>query len=55
MKGYLLLGKRFHWRLSRKASGRLIKVKFAGNSLEGYDSGRSGQVVIIKKWSFVQV
>ena len=50
MKGHLLLGKIFHWRLSRQASGRLIKVKYAGNSLGVYESGRSAQVVIKKKW-----
>ena len=33
MKGYLLLRIRFHGHWSRQASGRLIKVKYTGNSL----------------------
>ena len=36
----------FHGRWSRQASGRLIKVKYTGNSLGGIWNGRSRQVVI---------
>ena len=46
MMGHSLLGIRFHGRWSRLASGRLIKVKYTGNSLGGIWSGRLQQVVI---------
>ena len=44
MKDHLLFGIKFRGRWSRQASGRLIKVKYAGNSLRGISNGRSGQV-----------
>ena len=52
MKDHLLLGIRFHGRWSRQASGRLIKVKYRGNSLGGdlkrsfKASGRLREVVV---------
>ena len=46
IKENLLLGIRFHGRWSRQASGRLIKVKYTGNSLGGIWNGRSRQVVV---------
>ena len=45
MKDHLLIGIRFHGRWSRQASGRLIKVKYTGNSL-GKASGRLRGVVV---------
>ena len=46
MKGYLLLWIRFHDHWSRQPSGRLIRVKYTGNSLGG--GGGGGDL----KWSF---
>ena len=46
MKGHLLLGIRFYGRWSRHTSGRLIKVKYTGNTLGG------SEVVVYSKWSF---
>ena len=46
MKDHLLLGIRLHGRWSRQASGRLIKVKYTGNSFGGSESG------LYSKWSF---
>ena len=46
MKGHSLLGIIFHGRWSRQASGRLIKVKYTGNSLGG------SETVVRSNWSF---
>ena len=35
-----------NWRWSHQASGRLIKVKYTGNSLGGSETGGSQQVLI---------
>ena len=48
MKGHLLFGIRFHVFWLRQLSGRLIKVKYTGNSFGGGDL----KVVVHSKWSF---
>ena len=46
MKDHSLVGIEFHGRWSRQASGHLIKVKYRGNSLGGFET------VVQGKWSF---